>query len=213
MHYAGGCPVLTARHVNPKISPVVRILPAPWGLSGGNWWLPLSHRVVGAPDPPSVTSVSVQETTSSFCVHGGGVPRRVRGAVQKSSPPPLRPRAPFHNPPGAALCGGCFSRRPRAPLALPAASPIIAIQTWRIGEAWSGPYDRTDCMMVLSPKSSHAGQIGESEWHTRSSQQIVLEWGEIKYSGCMRVCSCYRGGCAVGKLRDVPLAIVRDQGR
>ena len=79
------------RHVNPKISPVVRILPAPWGLPGGNWWLPLSHRVVGAPEPPSVTSVSGQETTSSICDHGGGVPRRVRGAVQKSSPPPLRP--------------------------------------------------------------------------------------------------------------------------
>jgi hypothetical protein len=27
--------VVAARHVNPKISPVVRILPAPWGLPGG----------------------------------------------------------------------------------------------------------------------------------------------------------------------------------
>jgi hypothetical protein len=96
------------RHVNPKISPVVRILPAPWGLPGGNWWLPLSHRVVGAPEPPSVTSVSAQETTSSICDHGGGVPRRVRGAVQKSSPPPLRPRARFNNPPGPP-CAAVFA--------------------------------------------------------------------------------------------------------
>jgi hypothetical protein len=67
---------LHSRHVNPKISPVVRILPAPWGLVGGNWWLPLSHRVVGAPEPPSVTSVSAQETTSLICDHGGEVPPR-----------------------------------------------------------------------------------------------------------------------------------------
>ena len=103
------------RHVNPKISPVVRILPAPWGLPGGNWWLPLSHRVVGAPEPPSVTSVSGQETTSSICDHGGGVPRRVRGAVQKSSPPPLRPRAPFNNPPGPPCAAGVAPGGPRHP--------------------------------------------------------------------------------------------------
>jgi hypothetical protein len=34
-----------ARHVNPETSPVVRILPAPWGLPGGNWWWPLSDRI------------------------------------------------------------------------------------------------------------------------------------------------------------------------
>ena len=107
------------RHVNPKISPVVRILPAPWGLPGGNWWLPLSHRVVGAPEPPSVTSVSGQETTSSICDHGGGVPRRVRGAVQKSSPPPLRPRAPFNNPPGPPCAAGGSPGGPRHPWPCP----------------------------------------------------------------------------------------------
>jgi hypothetical protein len=68
-----------ARHVNPdpETSPVVRILPAPWGLPGGNWWLPLSDRAVGGPEPPSVTSagVQVQETASLICDHGGGVPR------------------------------------------------------------------------------------------------------------------------------------------
>jgi hypothetical protein len=69
------CTPLRPRHVNPKISPVDRIPQAPWGLSGGSWWLPLSHQVVGAPEPPSVTSVSAQETTSSICVHGGEVPR------------------------------------------------------------------------------------------------------------------------------------------
>ena len=109
------CFVGLTRHVNPKISPVVRILPAPWGLPGGNWWLPLSHRVVGAPEPPSVTSVSGQETTSSICDHGGGVPRRVRGAVQKSSPPPLRPRAPFNNPPGPPCAAGVAPSGPGHP--------------------------------------------------------------------------------------------------
>jgi hypothetical protein len=49
---AAHCVLASTRHVNPKISPVVRILPAPWGLSGGNWWLPPSHRVVGAPETP-----------------------------------------------------------------------------------------------------------------------------------------------------------------
>jgi hypothetical protein len=97
----------------------------------------ISHRVVGAaPEPPSVTSVSVQETSSSICVHGGGVPRRVRGAVQKSSPPPLRPRAPFHNPPGPPCAAVVAPSGPgRAPLALPAALPQaqLLLQTWRIG--------------------------------------------------------------------------------
>ena len=113
------CPSTVPRHVNPKISPVVRILPAPWGLPGGNWWLPLSHRVVGAPEPPSVTSVSGQETTSSICDHGGGVPRRVRGAVQKPSPPPLRPRAPFNNPPGPPCAAGVAPGGPTHPWPCP----------------------------------------------------------------------------------------------
>ena len=114
-----------ARHVNPKISPVVRILPAPWGLPGGNWWLPLSHRVVGAPEPPSVTSVSGQETTSSICDHGGGVPRRVRGAVQKSSPPPLRPRAPFNNPPGPPCAAGVAPSGPGHPWPCPPQAQLL----------------------------------------------------------------------------------------
>jgi hypothetical protein len=72
---------MAARHVNPETSPVVRILPAPWGLPGGNWWLPrglpggnwwlpLSDRAVGGPEPPSVTSAGVQETASLICDHG-----------------------------------------------------------------------------------------------------------------------------------------------
>jgi hypothetical protein len=162
--HAGG---VRARHVNPKISPVDRILPAPWGLSGGNWWLPLSHRVVGAPKPPSVTSVSGQETTSSVCDHGGEAPRRVRRAVQKSSPPPLRPRARFNNPPGPPCAAGVSPGGPGHPWPCPAASPIIAIQTWRIGEAWSGPYDRTDCMMVLSPKFTCGTNRRERMAHTQ----------------------------------------------
>ena len=87
--------------------------------AGGNWWLPLSHRVVGAPEPPSVTSVSDQETTSSICVHGGEAPRRVRGAVQKSSPPPLRPRAPFNNPPGPPCAAGVAPGGPTHPWPCP----------------------------------------------------------------------------------------------
>jgi hypothetical protein len=67
--------VSEARHVNPETSPVVRILPAPWGLPGGNWWLPLSDRAVEGPEAPSVTSAGVQETTSLICDHGGEVPR------------------------------------------------------------------------------------------------------------------------------------------
>jgi hypothetical protein len=69
---------MAARHVNPETSPVVRILPAPWGLPGGNWWLPLSDRAVGGPEPPSVTSAGVQETASLICDHGREVPH---GAV------------------------------------------------------------------------------------------------------------------------------------
>ena len=121
----GGLGRTTARHVNPKISSVVRILPAPWGLPGGNWWLPLSHRVVGAPEPPSVTSVSGQETTSPICDHGGGVPRRVRGAVQKSSPPPLRPRAPFNNPPGPPCAAGVAPSGPGHPWPCPPQAQLL----------------------------------------------------------------------------------------
>jgi hypothetical protein len=95
-----------ARHVNPKISPwseFYRPRGACLAVIGGCDRLPLSHRVVGSPEPPSVTSVSV---------HGGKAPRRVRGAVQKSSPPLLtrllrakalallgKPPVPTHPPP------------------------------------------------------------------------------------------------------------------
>jgi hypothetical protein len=59
-----------------------------WGLPGGNLWLPLglSHRVVGAPEPPSVTSASVQETTRSRFVTTAGRPRGVCEAQCRSPP-------------------------------------------------------------------------------------------------------------------------------
>ena len=80
---------------------------------------------LGAPEPPSVTSVSAQETTSSICVHGGEVPRRVRGAVQKSSPPPLRPRAPFNNPPGPPCAAGVAPGGPRHPWPCPPQAQLL----------------------------------------------------------------------------------------
>jgi hypothetical protein len=78
-------PIAEARHANPETSPVVRILPAPWGLPGGNWWLPLSNRAVGGPEPPSVTSVGAQEMMSLICDHGGEVPRG-SGPVGRMAP-------------------------------------------------------------------------------------------------------------------------------
>jgi hypothetical protein len=93
------------RHVNPEISPVVRILPAPWGLPGGNWWLSLSDRAVGGPEPPSVTSAGVQETTSLICDHGGEVPRG-SGPVGRMAPGASAEHAGAQTPHELQLAGG-----------------------------------------------------------------------------------------------------------
>jgi hypothetical protein len=123
--------------------------PRVWGLSGGTWWLPLSHRVVRPPDSPSVTSASAQETTSSVCdplVTTVGVPSRsVCQARCRSPPHHYCAPVPVQQPPRC-------SRRPRVLLALPAASPSIGIQTWRIRAGGVGERQvRADFMMTLSP--------------------------------------------------------------
>jgi hypothetical protein len=92
------------RHVNPKISPVDRILPAPWGLSGGDWWLPLSHRVVGAPKPPSVTLLGKcpGDDILDLCPRRGGPAACARRGAEILPATPAPPR-PVLQPPGAAL--------------------------------------------------------------------------------------------------------------
>ena len=46
--------------------------PPPWGLLGATWRLVPSHQLIGALDPPTVTSVSAPNTRSQIFVHGGG---------------------------------------------------------------------------------------------------------------------------------------------
>jgi hypothetical protein len=60
-----------------------KILPPPWGLLGANWRLAPSHQLIGALDPPAVTSVSAPNTRSLIFVHGGVGPgvRPVLGQV------------------------------------------------------------------------------------------------------------------------------------
>jgi hypothetical protein len=50
---------------------VNRILPPPWDFLGATWRLAPSHQLIGALDPPAVTSVSAPNTRSLIFVHGG----------------------------------------------------------------------------------------------------------------------------------------------
>jgi hypothetical protein len=50
---------------------VNKILPLPWGLLGATWRLAPPHQLIGALDPPAVTSVSTPNTRSLIFVHGG----------------------------------------------------------------------------------------------------------------------------------------------
>jgi hypothetical protein len=80
-----------ARHANPETSPVVRILPAPWGPPGGNWWLPLSDRAVGGPEPPSVTSAGGGDPGT------GSVDQWISGSVVEAGAPTEEPRPDANN--------------------------------------------------------------------------------------------------------------------
>jgi hypothetical protein len=57
--------------------------PRPWGLPGAAWWLAPFHQLVGALDPPAVTSVSAPNTRSLVYDHCGVGPglRPVLGQV------------------------------------------------------------------------------------------------------------------------------------
>jgi hypothetical protein len=69
-------PVAGPRPPNRKKVHVGKILPPPWGLLGAAWrWAP-SHQLVGALDPPAVTSVSAPNTRSLIFAHGGVGPGR-----------------------------------------------------------------------------------------------------------------------------------------
>jgi hypothetical protein len=64
---------------------VNKILPPPWGLLGATWRLSPSHQLIGALDPPAVTSVSAPNTRSLIFVHGGVGPE-VRPVLGQVSP-------------------------------------------------------------------------------------------------------------------------------
>jgi hypothetical protein len=99
-------------------------------LPGGAWRLPPSHRVVGAPEPLPVAPGSAWNMRPHDSPSHPVPPRHAQGAWKKSSPPPLRPRAPRNNPLGPpCVCGGRFSGRPHAPLVSLAARSFIRIQT------------------------------------------------------------------------------------
>jgi hypothetical protein len=68
---------------NRKKVHVRKKLPPPWGLPGATWRLVPSHQLVGALDPPAVTSVSAPNTRSLIFAHGGVGPgeRPVLGQV------------------------------------------------------------------------------------------------------------------------------------
>jgi hypothetical protein len=67
----GGVNPPPARPHNPKKVHVNKILPRPSGLLGATWRLAPSHQLIGALDPPAVTSVSAPNTRSLIFVHGG----------------------------------------------------------------------------------------------------------------------------------------------
>jgi hypothetical protein len=81
MHTAPAVPA--SRPPNRKKVHVSKILPPPWGLLGATWRLAPSHQLIGALDPPAVTSVSTPNTRFLIFVHGGVGPgvRPVLGQV------------------------------------------------------------------------------------------------------------------------------------
>jgi hypothetical protein len=79
-----GCKgVGVARPLNRKKVHVSKILPPPWGLLGAIWRLAPSHQLIGALDPPAVTSVSAPNTRSLIFADRGVGPgvRPVLGQV------------------------------------------------------------------------------------------------------------------------------------
>jgi hypothetical protein len=66
---------------------VNKILPPPWGLLDATWRLAPSHQLVGALDPPAVTSVSAPNTRSLLIfVHGGVAGPGVRPVLVQVPP-------------------------------------------------------------------------------------------------------------------------------
>ena len=127
-----------ARRLNPEKVMSRAVSSAPWGLA--RWCLAV------APIPPGGGGTRTTASCPGKCpeheiprqpvTSGASAACARRGA--EVLPATTAPPRPVQQPPGAALCGGFCSRRPLAPLALPAASLIIAIQTWRIGEVCNG---------------------------------------------------------------------------
>ena len=156
-----------ARRLNQEKVMSRAVSSAPWGLA--RWCLAVAPIPLGGGGTRTTASCtrkcSEHEIPRQPVTSGASAACARRGA--EVLPATTAPPRPVQQPPVAALCGGCCSRRPQAPLALPAATPIIAIQTWRIGEAWSGPYDRTDCMKVLSPKFTCGTNRRERMAHTQ----------------------------------------------
>jgi hypothetical protein len=68
------------------------------GFPGGVWRLPPPHWVVVAPGPPPVAPGSARNTRSHDSPLHPVPMWHARGARQKSSKPPLDPRAPRSNP-------------------------------------------------------------------------------------------------------------------
>jgi hypothetical protein len=110
---------------------VDKILPPLWGLPGAAWRLAPSHQLIGALDPPAVTSVSALNTRSLvFCRPRGGP-----GGAPRSGPGlPGRGWGPsgfgFESVPGGFLAGSNTRARGR-PKECGHGGQKVASKAWR----------------------------------------------------------------------------------